>query len=520
MAENNVLSEITNPSVQRSRRWAFTVVGSVPDQTMIGNAEIFFGPPEMDSQGVAHHHGLVLGAQQKGTERVCLTKLSVLSKLRTIGIKPTYLQSIKNIARYISYMYKSIEGSTDSIPEQLRPLMQNAVRTTGQQSYYQSVAEEVARSFQEKPSFNAFKRRIIKKQFAYPQQFLKRAYEELEFGRQTKLTKRLKRAETKLAPKRMNSDEISATIQRIMARVKYAIWDDEPMERWAVKILLLTAATEARTEIDGIQISPHILVKGPAGTGKTMLGKILFPTHVASTLPTDAEGVGQLTLRQGHNVLKIDDAGQTTLLSKRIVDTIKTCYQNNVDTIKTCYQNNWSAKEHGCRQDNTATLAWITTNVRDPLLTMSFDGNTAPLKRRFLVIEMDDKPVHFKEQYAMSKQDIDDAIYKQIVLTLAEYYEERIRCERQEIYGGYKEGDARSEISKIQNHIEWLENLVEEEVSSSEEESDKTEECQEKQTQAKNQSKGKDTPHQVNIEHEATGEIIGTVETRAQPGGG
>ena len=323
----------------------------------------------------------------------------------------------------------------------------------------------------------------------------------MHFGKQTKLSKRLKRAEQKLAPKRMTAEEISSTIQRIMARVKYAIWDDEPLERWAVKIALLTPATEARTEIDGIQIFPHILVKGPAGTGKTMLEKILFPNHVASTLPTDSEGVGQLTLRQGHNVVKIDDAGQTTLLSKRIVDTIKTCYQNN-----------WSAKEHGCRQDNTATLAWITTNVQDPLLTMSFDGNTTPLKRRFLVIEMDDKPITFPEQFSMSKNDIDDAIYKQIVITLAEYYEERIRCERQEIYGGYKEGDARSEIAKIQNHINWLESLVEEDVSSSSDNEDKTEECREATPVQTNQSRQKDIPQVVNIELGTTGETIGTLE--------
>ena len=500
--EDELLSEITNPSVQRSRRWAITIVGDVPTHTTIGNAEIYFGSIETDSQGILHRHGLVLGAQQKGNERVCLTKLSVLSKLKTIGIKPTYLQSIKNIARYITYMYKTIEGSTDSIPESLKAMMQNAVRTTGQQSYYQNITEEVARQFNEKPSFNAFKKQIIKKQFAYPQQFLKHAYEEMHFGKETKLAKRLKRAEQKLAPRKMTSDEISATIQRIMARVKSATWDGERLERWAVKIILLTAATEARTEIDGIQISPHILVKGPAGTGKTMLGKILFPNHVASQLPTDSEGVGQLTLRQGHNVLKIDDAGQTTLLSKRIVDTIKTCFQNN-----------WSAKEHGCRQDNTATLAWITTNVRDPLLTMSFNGNIAPLKRRFLVIDMDDKPIKFNEQFSMTKQAIDDAIYKQIVITLAEYYEERIRCERQEIYGGYIEGDARSEISKIQNHTTWLENLVGEEVSSeSSDEEDITEECQPQTSVPNNPSKEKVIHHLVNVELDNTGETIGQVE--------
>ena len=89
-SDEDVLKDITNPSVQRSRRWAITVAGDVPAQTMIGNAEIFFGPIERDSQGVSHRHGLVLGAQQRGTERVCLTKLSVLSKLRTIGIKPIY----------------------------------------------------------------------------------------------------------------------------------------------------------------------------------------------------------------------------------------------------------------------------------------------------------------------------------------------------------------------------------------------------------------------------------------------
>ena len=129
-----------------------------------------------------------------------------------------------------------------------------------------------------------------------------------------------------------------------------------------------------------MQLVPHFIVKGEASSGKTFLGNPLFTTKEASTLTTDSEGVRQLTLQIGHKVLKVDDAGQTTLTSKQMIDTFKTCYQNN-----------WSAKEHGCRQDNTSTCIWITTNVKHPLTMMAFDGDVGPLKRRFLEIKVKTK---------------------------------------------------------------------------------------------------------------------------------
>ena len=184
-----------------------------------------------------------------------------------------------------------------------------------------------------------------------------------------------------------------------------ATWDGSKLNRTGIATVLLVAALEARSKVDGIQMSPHIMLVGEAGCGKTILGKILFPKSVASNLPMDSEGVGQATMDIGHNVMKIDDAGQSTLLSKRIVDMIKTCYQNQ-----------WSAKEHGSRQHNAATLIWITTNVPDPLLLMSLNGDTAPLERRFMKVTMKkNKRLQLGEIKKFTEEKIDEAIHELMI---------------------------------------------------------------------------------------------------------
>ena len=166
-----------------------------------------------------------------------------------------------------------------------------------------------------------------------------------------------------------------------------------------------------------MQLAPHFIIKGDAASGKTLISNLLFTTKEASTLTTDSEGVGQMTLRIGHKVLKVDDAGQTTLTSKRMVDTFTTCYHNN-----------WSAKEHGYRQDNTSTCIWITTNVKHPLTLMAFDGDVVPLKRCFLVITVMNKKLNLPKRGKINKKTVDDAIEltTELLLTQASLMEDQI----------------------------------------------------------------------------------------------
>ena len=138
---------------------------------------------------------------------------------------------------------------------------------------------------------------------------------------------------------------------------------------------MIAAALEARAKTDGIQRAPHFILKG---IGETR--NILFTTKDASTLITDFEGAGQLTLKLSHKALKVDHRGQTTLTRKPLVDTLKTFYQNN-----------WSVKEHGCHQDNNATCIWIATNAQALLTLIAFDEDLGPLQHRFIKIECGNK---------------------------------------------------------------------------------------------------------------------------------
>ena len=105
--------------------------------------------------------------------------------MEAAGLKVTYLASIKNLAGYIHYAFK--EGN---IPEELKAITKNSVKTRGQ-NYFQDLAKEVAAEFSDKPSANLFKHRILEKCFAYPKSLLKRAHEQCTFGEESRLQRKI-----------------------------------------------------------------------------------------------------------------------------------------------------------------------------------------------------------------------------------------------------------------------------------------------------------------------------------------
>ena len=61
-SEEKDLSDMTTTSVQRSRRWAFTIVNAeAQDKYQLGNATLYLGPTERDSLQVSHLHGIAFG---------------------------------------------------------------------------------------------------------------------------------------------------------------------------------------------------------------------------------------------------------------------------------------------------------------------------------------------------------------------------------------------------------------------------------------------------------------------------
>ena len=153
-----------------------------------------------------------------------------------------------------------------------------------------------------------------------------------------------------------------------------------------------------------------------------------------------------MTLHMGHKVLKVDDTGQTTLTSKKMIDTFKTCFQNN-----------WSAKEHGCRQDNTSTCIWITTNVKQPLTLMAFDGDLGPLKQCFLEITCNNRRLKMGRKGKITKKMVDDSLEltAELLLMQASLMEDQI--------GNTLEDTSNCEIAQelrdIENELSWIQDI-------------------------------------------------------------
>ena len=154
--EDENLKTMTTTSVQRSRRWAFTVANvDAKDKYQLSNAMLYLGPIERDSLEVSHRHGVAFGKVLESGREASIAKLSLLKKMEAVGLKVTYLASIKNMANYINYAYKNGE-----IPEKLKPIARNSVKTKGS-NYFQDLAKELAAEFTDRPSANMFKQRIL-----------------------------------------------------------------------------------------------------------------------------------------------------------------------------------------------------------------------------------------------------------------------------------------------------------------------------------------------------------------------
>lgn len=126
-----------------------------------------------------------------------------------------------------------------------------------------------------------------------------------------------------------------------------------------LKLLLVQAALEARDkESDGIELAPHFCLHG----------QLLFPVQYAS-----------ITIRKElvkwplDTVLKVDDAAEAFFNN-----------DNLVLAVKFTYHNNWAAKTHGDRQDNKATMAFVTTNLTEPIQRLSKLQDADPMRRRFV----------------------------------------------------------------------------------------------------------------------------------------
>lgn len=371
--ESSSSSKTEETSVERSRKWAFTVKNAVPGTYQTISATVYVGPMEQSTDG-PHHHGIIIATKQAGKRPPPLRRTSCVKVLEELGITTAqYLQPVKNIANYIQYMYKN-RAKDEEIPEGLLAILETAKHTTGMEGYYMTVLKDLAEEFDTKPSYNTFKQKLFETCFNFPEQLARRGYEQLKWAGED-MFENVFTEMNEMAPSPDMPVEVGKqAVLKVVDSALGVTWNGETWEPTDLLIALCTLALEARDQTkDGIEIAHHICLEGAPGKGKSFLGHVLIPPTYASTLTNDSSGVGQAALRQRHKVLKIDDAGTAFFNDDKLTATVKAMYHSN-----------WSAKTHGSRQDNSATAAFITTNLNEAVRKLAGVGTLGPFARRFV----------------------------------------------------------------------------------------------------------------------------------------
>lgn len=138
-------------------------------------------------------------------------------------------------------------------------------------------------------------------------------------------------------------------------------WKGKSVTKDVARDILICASLQLFNEkVEGV---PHILVSGDAGSGKSLLGNILFPSSVTSRVPLDAVGVGRYTTMGGRCLIKVDEGNSDFFSSKA-----------DMSTYMAMFESEWCCKTHGGRQTNAPCIMYISTNIRNPEQFFSNDG--------------------------------------------------------------------------------------------------------------------------------------------------
>ena len=93
----------------------------------------------------------------------------------------------------------------------------------------------------------------------------------------------------KAKPKEWIPEQAATILMDIIQASSEQLWDGEELTPWDYIAALTAAALEARDpNMSGIQFSPHFILHGSAGKGKTLLGQLLFPLDIASGMTNDS----------------------------------------------------------------------------------------------------------------------------------------------------------------------------------------------------------------------------------------
>lgn len=131
------------------------------------------------------------------------------------------------------------------------------------------------------------------------------------------------------------------------------MWKGLRLNKSIARDILICASLQLYNEkVEGVSL---LVVSGDAGSGKSLLGNILFPSSVTSRVPLDAVGVGRYSTTGGRCLIKVDEGNSDFFSSK-----------DDMSTYMAMYESEWCCKVHGGRQTNAPCIMYISTNIRDP----------------------------------------------------------------------------------------------------------------------------------------------------------
>ena len=145
------------------------------------------------------------------------------------------------------------------------------------------------------------------------------------------------------------------------------------------KIALTWFALEMHCSQSPVAVSPHVLLHGISGGGKTVLMQLLTSLSNASSIPPDASGVGKCILVGRQKCFTVEDAGRPFFRN-----------EGYADLMKTCYHRDFSTSTYGSKTDFRSAAFFIATNVPFPFEEGNLDlreENRIAMPRRFLQIE-------------------------------------------------------------------------------------------------------------------------------------
>ena len=90
--------------------------------------------------------------------------------------------------------------------------------------------------------------------------------------------------------------------------------------------LIALSAFACELFMKSVRVSPHVILFGASGSGKSLLGNLFTQLYNTATLPPDASGIGKFSLSVHQRCIKVDDAEIDFFRNNTNTHLMKTCF--------------------------------------------------------------------------------------------------------------------------------------------------------------------------------------------------